>query len=105
LNGQPLSSGEVAFVPKEGGGVHRPGIGRLEEDGTFVLLSWGKEGVEPGDYKVVIYPVPSETTDGDKKDAATSSPIPEKYQSAATTEFEETVDESAKDKVYEFDLQ
>jgi hypothetical protein len=102
LNGQPLTSGEVVFIPKEGGGLHRPGIGQLDDDGTFVLMSFGKEGIEPGDYKVIVRPLPAE--DGDKKDAVVTSPIPEKYQSAESSGFEETVDESDKGKVFEFDL-
>jgi hypothetical protein len=103
LNGEPLTSGEVAFVPKEGDGTRRPGIGRIEEDGTFVLMSHSKEGVEPGDYKVVVYPVASDDG-GEKKDAATISPIPEKYRKTETTDLEATVDASTKDEELAFDL-
>jgi len=106
INGEPLTSGEVTFVPKEGDGLHRPGVGQLDDEGGFVLFSYGKEGVEPGEYKVIVRPLPPEPTDGDKKDLVpVSSPIPEKYQSPETTDLEETVDESAGKKLFEFDLQ
>jgi hypothetical protein len=106
LNGAPLTSGEVAFVPKEGGGKHRAGIGQLDNEGMFALSSYGNEdGVEAGAYRVIIRPLAEETAGGDKKDAVpVASPIPEMYRSPETSGFEETIDASSKGKIFEYNL-
>jgi hypothetical protein len=55
LDGQPLTSGSVAFHPATGSGNEQL-VGRSEIDaqGQYKLWSNGKEGVAPGSYKVVV---------------------------------------------------
>jgi hypothetical protein len=109
IKGEPLEGGaEVAFVPKDQGGDRRPGIGRVNDDGTYVLTSHSVfgDGVEPGDYKVIVYPVAPESQDTEKKDAGiVESPIPEKYRKPESTTLETSVDEEDKGADFDFDLE
>ncbi len=109
VKGEPLAGGaEVAFVPKEKGGKHRPGIGTVNDDGTYVLTSYGVfgDGVEPGDYKVIVYPVAPESKDTEKKEAGpVASPIPDKYRTAEATPLEVTVEPEDKGTDFDYDLE
>ena len=106
VKGQPLTGdAEVCFVPK-GGGDRRPGIGTIQSGGTYVLTSYGVvgDGVEPGEYTVIVRPIPPETKDGGKKDAPPPSTIPEIYHLPSTSTLTATVGKGDKGKSFDFDL-
>ncbi len=51
--GQPLTRGEVNFIPEQAGS--RGARGTIGEDGHFTLSSYGvNDGAHPGKYKVTI---------------------------------------------------
>lgn len=55
--GEPVTLGTVMFAATETGGgtFTRPGIGMIEEDGSYVMNAVaGRKGVVPGEYKVAI---------------------------------------------------
>lgn len=49
--GKPMTQGVVTFEPD---GYGRPASGKLQPDGSFALLTLGKEGVVPGHHRVFI---------------------------------------------------
>jgi hypothetical protein len=51
INGQPLTRGYVKFVPPNG----RPSLGKIGEDGKFVLTCYdGSDGAIPGTHRVQV---------------------------------------------------
>jgi hypothetical protein len=55
LAGKPLPGGTVSFRPAAGNAtLHHP-TGRIAADGTFKLLTNGREGAPAGQYKVLIF--------------------------------------------------
>jgi hypothetical protein len=58
IDGKPLTSGRVMFVPKgRDGGLNsgKPAFGRIQQDGTFVLYTYGDDdGAIVGEHSVTI---------------------------------------------------
>jgi hypothetical protein len=55
LDGQPLKSAAVQFVPEDSG---RDATAMTDENGRFVLSTFEpRDGAVPGEYKVVVTPV------------------------------------------------
>jgi hypothetical protein len=52
FDGKPLDNGTVRFVPVDQKG--RMALGKILEDGKFVLATAGSDGVIPGEYKISI---------------------------------------------------
>lgn len=105
-NSQPLSQGEVRYVPVDPK-VGRQARGRLDKDGNFEMTTLkAGDGVLPGRYKVVIIalaPHPGEPgrTAPEPGEAPKPAPvivrgslIPERYTIPRATPFEETVDKN-----------
>lgn len=81
IDGQPINSGVVMFVPKSG----RSSRGEIQPDGTFRLATYGKgDGAILGENRVVVYSI-SETL-GTTSGRALAD-VPRKYSSPATTDI------------------
>ena len=66
VDGAPLTMGMVRFVPDASKGNKTPTepVGEIKKDGTYTLMTNGKEGAPPGWYKVSV--TASETPDSSK---------------------------------------
>jgi len=94
LDGKPVDGASVVLTKTDGG----PSIsGQTAADGTVTLDSSSKEGVPPGDYKVIVTKGKALTSGViDPKEAGkmmmklskmVKSELPAKYASAATTDL------------------
>lgn len=82
MDGTPLTSGSVQFVAVEG--VQYDPVGTIGADGTYRLVTLGKEGAPLGKYKVLVRSAgPSNPSD---PYSIPKSTIPEKYGKAAETD-------------------
>jgi len=79
LDGKPLSSGSVMFVPERGRGA----VAKIQADGTFQLGTYGDtDGAIVGRHKVAVYPPRGEF----EQDAPADAPaIPQRYQSSESS--------------------
>lgn len=91
--GQPVPNGNIAFHPTQlaEGGVNRIGIGRLDAKGNYKIstVTHG-DGVQPGEYSVVI----SSRGDGKPRfdpEGNAQSNIPVIYGTIATTPLKATI--------------
>lgn len=86
LDGQPLTSGSVMFVPDKGRGALAP----IEADGTFTLGTYGDfDGAIVGRHKIAVYPPQAA---GERNVAPPGArPIPQRYQSSETSQLEADV--------------
>jgi predicted small lipoprotein YifL len=92
VGGQPLTSGQVAFLPDlgapsdaaKGGGEQTVGLsaGQISSDGTYKIFTAGKEGAPAGKYKVTV--TPSMVPMGDAKTAPQTA-IKQVYQNPQMT--------------------
>ncbi len=81
VDGEPLTSGSVAFYPSKGGSSRSV---PLSSDGTFLLSSSDPQGgLAAGEYKVVI------ATDAVEENLQQA--IPNEYRDAATTPLKQLV--------------
>jgi len=83
LNGQPVTSGQVAFVPaddKTGAGLS---AGTIGSDGTYEIHTANQSGAPLGKYKVTVSPsmVPAQGATG------MTMPFDKKYGDPAATPF------------------
>lgn len=92
--GKPLPQGSVVFENKEKGiSVGAP----IGPDGTYTVKTYDRVGLPPGTYKVAITPTTFGTDETpfaeppSKQSAGTSSEIPRKYRSTATSGLSITV--------------
>jgi hypothetical protein len=87
LDGTPLTSGTISFVPEQG----RSSTAKIGPDGTFELQTFGgNDGARPGKYRVAIV-----AFDGPQvEDRPVNSLIPQHYGNPAPSglEFEVTAD-------------
>jgi hypothetical protein len=88
VDGQPLSTGTIRFVPKTG----RPASGAIQPDGSFVLTSdivhtAPETGVPRGNYQVQVSS--SKIID----DATIQWNVPQKYADFRTSGIEVTINE------------
>jgi hypothetical protein len=67
LDGKPISSGTITFLPDDGE-EGRPGLARIEPDGTFAVCNANEKepkGLQPGRYRVtVLQMIPNPTGTG-----------------------------------------
>jgi len=100
LDGQPLSDAMVIFIPENG----RQAAARTDTAGKYVLtFKEGRQGAEPGKYKVRIT---TGRAAGEDDDGHETEPVPEKVPMKynAQTELEYTV-EAGKENVADFPLE
>jgi hypothetical protein len=59
VDGQPLTTGTglVSFRPVKGSATSKQPAANIEEDGTYRLITDGKEGAPPGRYQVLVVDV------------------------------------------------
>lgn len=100
--GQPLSSGDIAFHPTQlaEGSVNRIGIGRLDAEGKFKIstVTHG-DGVQPGDYAIVIISSAGAARTVDPIAGEVTSNIPVVYSSITTTPLKATISADAQSPV------
>jgi len=79
LDGKPLRSGSVMFVPERGRGA----VAKIHSDGTFQLGTYdAADGAIVGRHKVAVYPPRGEI----EQDAPADAPaIPQRYQSSESS--------------------
>ena len=95
LDGTPVRSGSVAFIPAEGGS---PAYAQTDSSGRYEVFTGREAGLPPGNYGVTVVAreVPKETH---SKDGGPGRPgkriTPMWYGSARTTPLEFTVEPGA----------
>jgi hypothetical protein len=100
LDGQPLSSGSISFIPNAGGAIAQ---GTIQSNGNYRLQTGTDAGLQPGEYLVTVAatkPLPP---------AAPNAPeplpellTPKKYNAKETTDLKCTVKGGAN--TFDFDL-
>lgn len=109
-NGQPVTSGTVAFQPAEirggEGEIQRPAVGVIGSDGRYALSTFEPgDGVVPGDYRVAVLSYADEPTPEEYAEGATrKSAIPEKYTSGQTSGLRTQIAPEASGPI-EFDIE
>jgi hypothetical protein len=109
--GKPLTFGTVGFLPDGGRGNERgqASLGEIQADGSFRLLTAGRDGVPLGWYKVLVWATKDPAAAGNpwgpdgkvrKIDWLTHS----KYAAQETTDLSIEVVEEPQPRHYEFDL-
>ena len=91
-NGQPVTSGTVMLIPKEGG---YGATGQIQTDGTFKLTSFKPDdGAAPGTYAVTVQVFPDEEAGGAELGLpgaefgeGVKPPVPLGYSDPATTKL------------------
>ena len=56
LKNEPITTGEVVFVPEEGNPIGVNATGKIKPDGTFVLTTENRSGVPTGSYIACVRP-------------------------------------------------
>jgi hypothetical protein len=107
-NGKPLTRGDIAFHPKQlaAGGVDRPAMGRLDSEGKYELstVTHG-DGVQPGEYAVVIVSLGGPARQIDATEGAIPSAIPLQYSVVSSTPLKATIEANATGPLqFDFDL-
>ena len=74
--GYNLTSGLVVFAPERG----PLSVGRIRDDGTFVLYTGENPGIYPGNYKITVSALNTGTPDGYGRFDFPQTAIPEKYR-------------------------
>ena len=97
-NGQPLTQGNVAFVPVVATEGHAA-RGSIGPDGSFELTTFESgDGALPGDYKVTVFANDGmRDVPGSALQAVGPSLIPERYNKAGTTDLLQTVRDTRTD--------
>jgi hypothetical protein len=88
LNGKPLASAHVSFLPQEG--KVAPGSdGTTDETGHYELTVTvtGESGAVPGKHTVRITAADANQTAGDDTIKRVPEPVPARYNSQSTLEF------------------
>lgn len=95
LDGKPLTSGTLNFYPANEG---NSAFATINSDGTFTVnTSAGTNGLEPGDYSVVVsYEVPS-VIDDEGTEVPGVNPIPARFRNEEVPEISITVPKSGTD--------
>jgi hypothetical protein len=107
-NGKPLTSGDIAFHPTQlaEGGVNRLAMGRLDNEGNYTLstVTHG-DGVQPGDYAVVIVSRAGPARQVDATEGPVASTIPLQYSVVTTTPLKAKIEANASGPLqFDFDL-
>jgi hypothetical protein len=82
LKSEPFSDCKVAIYCLE---TSRSLASKVRSDGTFAI-----EDVPPGDYVVMVLPIPKDTPEG-KPDPPDTSPIPKKFRTRERSDVSVTV--------------
>jgi hypothetical protein len=103
VDGKPLTSGSIRFVPDTKKGNESPDepIGTITESGTYELFTKNEAGAPPGFYKVVVN---AQETPDIKKPGATKSLIHDKYSKVETTDLSIEVKSGAGADAYDLKL-
>ncbi len=88
LDGVPVDLATITFVPEES--TSRGGIGRTDAEGKFDLTTDGQDGLEDGQYRVIITKM-ALGKPGQSVPAAGSSAVPAIYQNPDTTPIKVTL--------------
>jgi hypothetical protein len=80
LDGQPLRSGSVMFLPEHGAA----GMGVIDQRGRFTVMRHDGEGLLPGLYQIVVLSIPGPAGFGD---------VPERYGDIETSGLSEEITE------------
>ncbi len=92
IDGEPLKLGFVTLVPKGA----RPSMGKIDEDGHFVLTCYeGEDGVIPGTHRVAI------SANEGIGDTALKWYAPKKYANFRTSGIEVTIDNTMEELLIE----
>jgi hypothetical protein len=75
--GYNLTSGLVVFAPESRGPL---AVGRIRDDGTFVLYTGETPGIYPGNYKITVSSLTAGAPDGYGRFDFPRAAIPEKYR-------------------------
>jgi hypothetical protein len=97
--GKPVDRGRITFEPvrlDDPNMPSRPSIAPIKPDGSFVLSTFqASDGVQPGEYRVVIWSVQNEPGDEDWAHVGTTFDlgwlVPEKYGYSKSTPLTATV--------------
>lgn len=101
VQGKPLSSGSVTFVPERG----RFATGEIKADGTYKLKTYVEaDGASVGKHRVKITALESKKTMNRENDEPVKSLIPERYGVESTSGLTYEV-KSGQYNVANFDLQ
>ena len=108
VGGQPVTSGQVSYLPAtEGEGVNAkaatgslPALGQIDSNGEYTLFTNGKEGAQPGKYKVTVTPsmVPTGGT------TAPTTPYNSKFSDTKNTPLSKEVSSGAAAGTYDLKL-
>jgi hypothetical protein len=107
VGGQPVTSGQVLFVPAEaskaeaGGKESQMSAGQIDSNGTYTIHTGGKSGAPVGKYKVVV--TPSMVPTGDSK-SMPATPFNRSYSNVSTTPLTKEVVASPQPGAYDLDL-
>jgi len=86
MDGEPLTKGNVAFIPVDEGSVAN---GTIHGDGTYTLRTATKQGISPGRYKVTV--VATDPPPPDDPEAPGVLLTPPRYGDVKTTPLEKEV--------------
>ncbi|HEX3313430.1 MAG TPA: hypothetical protein VHR72_01010 [Gemmataceae bacterium] len=75
--GYNLTSGLVVFIPEQRGPLS---VGRIRDDGSFVLYTGESPGIYPGSYRITVCALNPGTPDGYGRFDFPQSALPEKYR-------------------------
>ncbi|MCO6048163.1 hypothetical protein NG895_30070 [Aeoliella sp. ICT_H6.2] len=87
LNGEPLTSGRVAFF-QDG---QAPAIANISEDGSFQLAIGSSKGIEPGEYKVTVSSYDVGKASSPQNPPPVKLITPKNYSDVTTTPLTSTV--------------
>jgi hypothetical protein len=101
--GQPLTQGEVRYVPLAGGA--RQARGTLDSNGEFQLTTFAlNDGALPGSYRIAVISLEPHTGEPGRDESqqaaaprtipARKSRVPERYASAETSGLTDNVDDN-----------
>jgi len=80
LDGRPLPSGVVQFVPDESKGTKGPpGVGYIDNDGSFEIVTAGVAGALVGHHKIKLH--------AEEGDSPPRSLVPRRYNNEKTSGF------------------
>jgi hypothetical protein len=111
VDGKPLSTGFIGFMPDESRGTTHPeySLCEISPDGKFKLVTNDRSGVRLGWYKVVVWassqPLPQRTTfDSNGQPIPIPWLVAAKYTTKETTDLSIEVVEKSAAGAYDFNL-
>ena len=106
VDGQPLTQGDgmVSFRPEKGNATRQEPAGKIEEDGSYRLVTAGKEGAPPGRYRVLVTAVEPLDTNNSFPYGKRKSYVNAKYNELKTTDLIVEVVPSAAPGAYDLKL-